>query len=208
LAVDEIRRTAARPTARTLNALEVLDRRDIAPTGRPFTGLLAADHEVLGFVDASRSARFRDDNTWARRRVQQLGRAEPAVARARLPLLLEACLDCAPPELGAAVLGILPAPLPGEFIDLWGRELDGPHAVRAAVWGVHWADGAKLDKLSPLIAAWFRDFGAGLSPGDRERWLTDVQRELRPEMVGKWTELVGLELARPRRGHLFRGKDS
>jgi hypothetical protein len=208
LAVDEIQRTAARPTARTLDALEVLDRRGIAPQGRPFTGLLAADHEVFGVVEATRSARFRDDSSWARRRVQHLSRAGPAVARARLPFLLETCLDCAAPGLGAAVLGILPAPLPGEFINLWGRELGGPHAVRAAVWGVHWADDAKLDTLSPLIAAGFRDFGSGLSPAERERWFAEVQRELRPEMVDKWTELAGHKSVRPRRGHLFRGKDS
>jgi hypothetical protein len=208
LAVDEIERQAARPTSRALDALEVLQHRGIAPQGKPFARLLEADHDVLGFIEATRSARFRDDNSWARRCVQHLGRAEPAVIHARMRRLMEACLDFPAPGLGAAVLGILPSPLPARFIDRWGGELRGQRAVRAAVWGVYWAGDAKLDKLSPHIAATFREFGAALSPDDEERWFTDVQGEVGPELADKWTELAGREPARARRSLRFRGRDA
>jgi hypothetical protein len=208
LAVDEIVRTAARPTARMLDALEVLYRRNIAPPGKRFVGLLQADGAVLGFIEATHSARFREDNSWARRCVAELGRAEPAVIRARLRRLLQACLEFPEPGLGAAVTGVLTPNLQEQFIDRWRRELGGPYGLRAAVWGVHWADDLKLDWLSPDIAAAFREFASGLAPDDEMRWFTDVQHELHPELTGKWAELTGREPARPRRGLRFRGRDA
>ena len=137
-AVDEIRHVAARPTAGTLDALNSLDRRGLAPQGKPFADLLAADADVLGFVEATRSARFRDDGSWARQCIRYVGRATPAVVHARRRLLLEACLEFPAPWLGAAVFRALPAPLPRVLIDSWGRELGGRWALRAAVWGVYW----------------------------------------------------------------------
>ena len=207
-AVDEIRRVAAQPTAGVLDALGALYRRGRAPREKPFAGLLAADADVLGFIGATRSARFQDDNSWAHRCVQHVGRTEPAVARARRHLLLEACLEFPAPWLGAAVLRVLPAPLPRMLIDLWGRELGGRWAVRAAVWGVYWADDPGLAELRPRMAAMFRDFGSALSPADRERWFLDVQKELSPEQARNWAELTGQESAKQRRGLRFRGKEA
>jgi hypothetical protein len=208
LAVDEIERTAARPTASTLDALGVLYRRGIAPQREPFTGLLKADHDVFSFIQATRSARFQEDNSWARRWVGQLGRADPAVVQARLRRLLAACLEYPVPGLGAAVLGVLPARLPAQFIAWWGRELGGSDGVRTAVWGVCWADDAKLDKLSPHIADAFREFAATLGPDEEERWFTGVQGELGPDMADKWAELAGHEPTRQRRGLRFRGREA
>jgi hypothetical protein len=208
IAVAEIRRAAARPTARVLDALSALHRHGIAPRGAPFADLLAADLDVLGFVEATRSARFKDDNSWARRCVEHLGRVEPAVARARLRLLLATCLEFPVPGLGAAVLGVLPSNLPRLLIDRWGRELSGPQAVRAAAWGVHWADDSRLEALHPRIAATFHDFGSVLSPAEREQWFLDVQDEVGPELARNWAELAGHESARPRRGLRLRGRDA
>jgi hypothetical protein len=207
-AVDEIRRVAAQPTAGALDALGMLHRRGLAPRGKPFADLLAADADVLDFIKATRSARFRDDNSWARQRVKHVGRTAPAVAGARLRLLLQACLEFPAPWLGAALLGVLPAPLPRMLIDLWGRELRGRRAVRAAVWGVYWADESELEELRPRMAAMFRDFGSVLSPADREQWFLDVQKQLSPEQVRNWAELTGQESARPRRGLRFRGREA
>lgn len=207
LAVDEIGRRAARPTPSTLNALGVLYRRGIAPQERPFADLLEADRDVLGFIEASRSTRFGDDNSWARQRVKQLGRAEPAVIQARLANLVAVCLECPAPGLGAAVLGVLPANLPAHFIARWARELGRPDGVRAATWGVYWADDPELDKLRPRIAAAFREFASNHGPDEEEGWFTDVQRELGPERADTWAELAGHEPARSRRGW-FRGRDA
>ena len=206
-AVDEIRHVAARPTAGTLDALNSLHRRGLAPQGKPFADLLAADADVLGFVEATRSARFRDDGSWARQCIRYVGRATPAVVHARRRLLLEACLEFPAPWLGAAVFRALPAPLPRVLIDSWGRELGGRWALRAAVWGVYWAGEPALDELRPRIVAVFRDFGSVLSPADRDRWLLDVQEELGQEQARNWAEITGQESAK-RRGLRFRGKET
>ena len=208
LAAAEIQRTAARPTAQTLDALGVLGRRGMVPPEQPFSGLLAADDDVVGFVHAVRSTRFRDDAGWARRCLEYLGRTDPAVAGARLALLLRACLEYPAPDLGADVLCVLPAPLPGLLIDRWARQLHGAHAMRTAVWGVCWAGDPRLDKLRPHIASAFRDFGAVLGPGSRERWFLDVQQQLGPDYARIWAELSGDEAAKRHRGRRLRGKET
>jgi hypothetical protein len=157
-------------------------------------------------VEATQDPRFREDNRWARRCVEHLGGAEPAVTSARLRMLLNACLDFPVPGLGAAVLGVLPEPLTRQFIDRWSQELGGQRAVHAAVWGVYWADDRKLEKLCPRFAAKFGEFGSQLKPADRERWFADVQRALDPKLRPAWEELARPEPARSRRGHLFRGR--
>jgi hypothetical protein len=207
IAADEIRRVAAQPAAGTLDALGALHRRGLAPREKPFADLLAADADVWGFVEATRSARFRDDSSWARQWVKHIGRTSPAVVHARRRLLLEACLEFPAPWLGAAVLRALPAPMPRVLIDSWRRELGGRWALRAAVWGVCWAGEPALDELRPRIVALFRDFGSVLSPADRDQWLLDVQRELGPEQARNWAEITGQESAK-RRGLRFRGKET
>jgi GTPase-associated protein 1, N-terminal domain type 2/GTPase-associated protein 1, middle domain len=207
-AVGEIERRATRPTAATLNALGVLYRRGIAPRDKPFADLLKADSEVLGFIEATRTTRFGEDNSWARRCVKQLGRAEPAVIQARLRALVGVCLECPAPGLGAAVLAVLPASLPGQFIDRWGLQLGGADGIRAATWGVYWADDAALDKLRPRIATTFREFASKLGPDAEEEWFTGVQRALDPELADMWADLADHEPTRSRRGHWFRGRDA
>jgi len=208
LAVDEIERTATRPTQSTLNALGVLHHRGMVPQRKPFAELLKADRDVLGFIKATHSVRFQKDNDWARRWVGALGRAEPGVIHARLRGLLRACLDFPVPGLGAAVIGVLPDQMPAQFIARWGRELGGTEGVHAAVWGVHWADDAKLGKLSPHVAAAFRKFGSTLSPDEEEGWFAGVQDELGPELAEKWAELAGHQPTRPRRGLRVRSRDA
>jgi hypothetical protein len=208
-AVHELRRTASRPTAPMLDALGTLDRHGLAPREDPFPALLDADRDVLGFVDATRSTRFRDDVPWARRCVAHLGRAERAVTGARLSLLLQACLEFPAPGLGAAVLEVLASPQPRALIDLWGRELSGPQAVRAAIWGVCWAQESHLtEKLRTRIADTLDHFGSALSPADRDRWFMEVRDGLSPELARAWADLLGYEVARPHRGRLGRGKDA
>ena len=204
-----LRHAAARPTAGMLDALAALDRRGLAPTEDPFPGLLDSDRYVLAFIEVSHGTRFQQDVSYARRNIGLLGRANPAVTRARLGPLVRACLEFSLPGLGAAVLGVLPDQLPRHFIDLWGRELGGEHAIRAAAWGVFWADDPQLpEKLSSLVATMIRDFGSALSPEDRERWFFDVQGQLGEEQAGTWAELAGYETAKPHRGRRGRGKEA
>jgi hypothetical protein len=206
-ALDEIQRTADRPSAGMLDALGVLDHRRLAPPVQPFAGLAEADRHVLDFVDATRSDTFRTDVKWARDWVRSLGGVEPGVARARLRLLLGACLEFPDPGFGAAVLGVLPDPLPRQIVSLWARELRGPRSVRAAVHGVCWAGDQKTAALSPHIADKFREHSAALSEADQEEWYLSVRRELNPDQVWKWAELNGQEAARPRRGLFSRARD-
>jgi hypothetical protein len=208
LTVDEIQRRADRPTARILDALGVLSRRGLAPPAQPFTDLLAADRAVLDFVDASRSARSRQDRPFVLAWVAHLGRTDPAVVHCRLGLLLAACLEFPDPGLGTGVLGVLPAPLPRQLISLWARELRGRGAVRAAVWGVYWTADPMLEKLSPDIEAAFRDFGSALSPADEDRWFLAVQQELDQELARTWSRITGHETAKPRRGLRGRARDA
>lgn len=208
LTVDVIRHAADQPTTPMLDALGVLYRLGLAPPVQPFSGLLAADREVLGFIDQTHSPRFREDNPYARQCVGYLGQVNPAVVRCRLASLLEACLEYPAPGLGSAVLGVLPAPLPELLIELWSRELGGRQAIRAAVWGVHWSEDPKLKKLSSRFADVLHAFGSVLSSADLERWFVSVQEELGPDQAKTWAALTGYEAARPRRGRWARGKDA
>lgn len=208
-ALDEIDRAAARPTPRVLDALGVLDRRRLVPPEQPFTGLLAADRVVLGFIRATTTARFLDDTSWYRRWFAQLGRADPAVINARLGILLRACLELPAPGLGTQVLSVLPSPLPRLLIDRWGRELSGAQAIRAAIEGVHWHEAPALpEDFKSRIADTIDAFGSALSPAEREQWFVEVRDGLRPEHLKAWTRLAGYEVARPRRGRRGRGKDA
>jgi len=206
-AVGEISRLAAHPTSGVLDALYALHRRGLAPGGKPFADLLAADADVRGFVEATRSPRFGEDRSWTRQRLKCLTRTSPTVIKARRRLLLAACLEFPAPWLGAQVLRNLPAPLPYVLIDSWERELGRQQGVHAAVWGAHWASDPALDELRPGLVARFRDFGARLSPEVRERWLLEVQNGLGPEQASNWAEITGQESPK-RRGLRFRGKET
>jgi len=206
-ALEEIERTAARPVAGMLDALDVLHRRGLAPQEQPFASLVEADQLILDFVEATRSDQFRTDIKWARDWVRALGTVEPSVVRARLRLLLDACLEFPIQGFGGAVLAVLPGQLPWQLADLWARELRGPRAIRAAVHGVHWAADQKVAALSPYIAGKFHELSSALSPGDQDQWYLSVRRELNPDQVWKWAELNGQDTSRPRRGLFSRARD-
>jgi len=206
-AAGEISRVAARPTAGALDALVALHRRGLAPRGKPFADLLAADDDVRGFVEATRSPQFGEDRSWTRQWLKCLTRTLPAVIQARRRLLLAACLEFPAPSLGTSVLREMPAPLPQALIDAWERELGGQRGVRAAVWGVRWAGDPALEELRPGLVARLRDFGSRLSPEVRERWLLEVQNGLGPEHASKWAEITGQDSPK-RRGLRFRGKET
>jgi hypothetical protein len=206
--MDELERSAGRPTGPMLDALGVLDRRRLAPSAHPFPSLLAADREVTRFIEATHTTQFRADVHYARYCVAELGQAEPAVTRARLGPLMQACLQFPDAALLAAVLRALHPPQPSMLIDLWGRELGGQQSTRAAVWGVYWADDPSLpDKLRSRIADTIREYGTTLSPADREKWFLEVDGYLSPEHAKTWADFVGYEITK-RRGRRSRGKDA
>jgi GTPase-associated protein 1, N-terminal domain type 2/GTPase-associated protein 1, middle domain len=205
-AVGEIGRVAVHPTTGALDALEALQRRGLIPRGKPFADLLAADANVRKFVEATRSPKFGDDRPWTRQWIKDLAGIMPAVLRARRRLLLETSLEYPAPWLGAYLLRTLPAPLPQALIDSWGRELGGQWALRAAVWGAHWAGDPALEEFRPGMVAMFREFGSRLSPADRERWLLDVQNGLGPDQASNWAEITGQDSPK-RRGFRFHGKE-
>jgi len=212
---SELDLCADRPTARMLDTLAVLRRRGLAPTAEPFATMIESDRCVLDFIEATRGARFVQDNRYARGCVATLRRAEPAIVGCRLALLLQVCLEFPLPGLGAAVLGVIAAPLPEQFIDLWKRELDlrerepgRPDAIRASAWGTCWAGDNQLPgKLTNRIASTIRGFGASLSPADRERWFAGVRRQLDAEQAELWAEISGYSPTKQPRGRRGRGKD-
>ena len=205
LVMDRIESAAAmgRPRAWLLRDLGLLSQRNLMPQRAPFTGLLNADQSVLRFVESTRTREFRSDPAFGTRRVGLLGQTEPLVLQARLPLLLQTCLEFPWPGLGAGVLGILPAPLQEEMISLWARELGGEQGIHAAVWGVHWAADPYLEDLRGLIAAAFREHGSTLAAGDREKWVAAVRQEVGADHAASWVDLAE---GRSRLGRLFRGK--
>ena len=113
LAAEQIDRSAARPTAQTLDALDLLDRCRALPRGERFVHLLAEDRAVHDFIHATTTARFRDDPSWMARWLEHLDGIDPVVTRARIGGLLHACLDLPDPGLGARVLGGFPPRCPG-----------------------------------------------------------------------------------------------
>ena len=209
VAVDEIQRAARHPTAAALDALGALHQHGIAPQGQPFAGLLAADLDVLDFIEATRNPRFQEDIAWGRRRLNQLGRVDPLVTQARLGSLLRACLEFPTPGLGSPVLCALQPPQREVLIELWGRELGGPKAIRAAIEGLCWHEDPELpESLKSHITDTLDGFASRLDPAEREQWFLQVHDKLNPKYAKAWTLLVGPEEARPRRGLRFRGKDT
>ena len=141
--------------------------------------------------------------------LEHLDGIDPVVTRARIGGLLQACLDRPDPGLGARVLGRLPSPLPGLFIDQWSRELGGDQAIRAAAEGVCWHEDSMLaGNLKSRVADTIGDYGARLSPAEREDWFYQVRDGLPPDCVKAWTRLAGYETASRHRGLRGRGKDA
>jgi hypothetical protein len=194
-----------RISAGMLDLIANLQRRHQAPHRPPFTGLIRADQIVQRFVDASQTEEFRASATVITDHVGLLRRTEPEVLEARLPLLLQTCLEFPYHELGAAVIGILAEPIRLKMISLWSRELGGQQGIRAACMGVFWAADPVLEDVRPVFATLFREYGSQLDPEARENWVARVQEAIGDDQSANWAELSG---SRSRLGRLFRGKSA
>jgi hypothetical protein len=200
VAGPEIRRRADRPTVLVLDALGVLHRRGLVPVEPPYGELLAADRVVLGFVQATRTAKFRDDLHWGRQWVSKLERADAAVTHARLPAILQACLEFPQPGLGSAVLRVLPGRLPDELVRRWSRELAGGQRVRAAVEGFCWHEDDPSREIRSAIADTFAGLASRLAQGDCDRLYEQVLDAIGPDRAAAWGALLGYKETRVRRG--------
>jgi hypothetical protein len=208
IALGEIDRTAARPTASTLDALAILHRRGVAPPEEPFSYLLGEDQAVSDFIRAAGTPRFGQDRPSYQQWLTHLGEVDPAVINARIGSLLDACLDLATPGLGARVISVIPAPLPKLFIDRWGRELSGPQAIRAAVEGVFWHESSSLPgTLKSRIAEALGDYTSTLSRAQFDLWFGQVGDELPADWDKVWARLAGQEAVPRHRVLRGRGKD-
>jgi hypothetical protein len=209
LAIDEIERGASRPTAPMLDGLAVLDRRGLAPTVKPVADLLAADLDVRGFVEATQNPQFQSDIAWGRKWVKRLSRVEPTVTRARLSMLLRACLNFPERGLGSPVLSALRSSQPKAFIDLWSRELRGSESVEAAIEGLCWyADPDLSDDLRSHVADTFLSFTSALDPSDRDQWVRLLHKSISPRGARIWAQITSQETTRPHRPWRGRSKDS
>ncbi len=196
VAVPEIQHRIGRLTALILDALAVLHGRGLASDEPPYGDLLSADRNVLGFIQATRTAKFREDLAWGRRWLSRLERTDPAVIRVRLAAILQACLDFPQPGLGSAVIKVLPGPVGAEFVDMWGRELTGSQRTRAAVEGFCWHDDGPPRDIRSAIADTFADLAARLEPGDRDLLYEQVLTAIGTERAAAWGALLGYREAR------------
>jgi hypothetical protein len=209
IALGEIDRTAARPTASTLDALAILHRCGVAPPEEPFSYLLGQDQAVRDFIRAAGAPRFGQDRSSYQQWLTYLGEVDPAVINARIGSLLDACLDLATPGLGARVISVIPAPLPRLFIDRWRRELSGPRAVRAAVEGVFWHESSSLPgHLKSRIAEALGGYASMLSPGQFDLWFGQVGEKLPADWDKAWARLAGQDAVPRHRVLRGRGKDA
>jgi hypothetical protein len=194
----QLERLGAKPTEHMLDMLASMDRHGFGPTSGPYAELLASDHDVKAFVDATRTERFAADARYVKGILARLERAAPAVVRLRMRHLLRACLDCPHPWLGGAVLHAIDgrdarAKQPQELIRLWAEEL--VHGdLRAVIWGVNClGDSGLAGKRREQITAAIRDYSDGLSKvsrADHEKWCHEVQRLLPAEASATWAELI------------------
>jgi hypothetical protein len=209
LAMDEVQRHAARPTARMLDALAVIQRRKYPRMKAPLSTLLTADRQVADFVRAARSVRTREDADAVNWHLAQLQGANPGVIEARLGDLLRACIDSPYPAVGAGLLESLEPPHSRRLIDLWTRELGSAQGVHAAMCGVVWIGHSRLpDRMSSRLRRVIQDFGARLDPAPRERWVEEVGKRLADSqrLTGIWADLTADEQSKLRRVRRTRAK--
>jgi len=188
----------------TLEILASLDRRQIVFRSGSLAALLAADRDVRAFLEATRTNEFVVDQRYFRDTVARLGRVEPAVLKLRLGSVLEACLECRHPYLGAEVLTVLDArklrPSPGRrLLDLWQQELGRTGTVNAMVWGVRCLGDPDLparrrEQLNEAI----RTFRESLSRDHRDRLYREVQQQLQPDEREIWAEVAAQDGGKPR----------
>lgn len=204
IAVGQLDRMGERPTAHMLDILASLDRPGLGPVPDRYAGLLESDRDVTAFVEATGTERFRTDARYFGGIVARLDRASPAVLELRLEPVLQACLECDHPDLGAKLLGLLEArklrrSLAGLMIELWRKELGGPGHVRAVIWGVGCLMSPKLPaRRRDQIVDALHDFRATLSPAEQKKWYQDLRGYLPRTQHETWAEIAGPE-SKPRR---------
>jgi hypothetical protein len=201
---DALGRVTAKPDEDMLEVLACLDRRAMAPSAGPLAVLLAADRDVMAFIQAASTDKFVTEARYFRSMVARLGRADPAVVRVRLRSVLRACLDCPHPRVGGAVLSALSdgqarAKQGRALVDLWAGELYQADHYRAVAWGVSCLEepgvpGRRRDQ----IAAAIRKYRDDLTTAECEKWVVQVQGQLLPEQLDTWAGLVGHEMHKPR----------
>ena len=200
----QLERMGARPSARMLDMLAILDRHRLAPATGPYAELLAADRDVMAFVDATRSDKFAADARYLTSIVARLERAAPEVVRLRMEHVLRACLDCPQPRLGGAVLDALDGRdgRAKELIRLWTQDL-GRGDLRAVIWGVNCIADTELPaKRREQLSAAIRDYAEALSKisrSDHEKWCQEVQSYLPADVSETWADLVSESAQKPRK---------
>ncbi|MGH3187314.1 MAG: hypothetical protein ACRDPY_20930 [Streptosporangiaceae bacterium] len=200
----QLERMGAKPSEHMLDMLASLDRHRLAPATGPYAELLAADHDVMAFVDASRTEKFAADARYLDSIVARLERAAPEVVRLRMGHVLRACLDCPQPRLGGAVLGALDGRdgRARELIRLWAGDL-ARGDLRAVIWGVNClADTELPGKRRDQMTAAIRDYAEALSKiskSDYEKWYQEVQRYLPADASATWSDLAGENAQKPRK---------
>ena len=198
-AAERLTQMSERPSRGLLDLLASLDKQGRTPPSRPLVKLLQADRHVRTFTRRAREDRLLVDPVYFDRAITTLREAGTAVLRARVDNVLAACLESPHPDLGAAVLSYLKAPVPGLLVERWAATLGRRDPVSDGLWCVRCLEHDKLPpKLGEQLQAAVSDYARRLSPQDRDRWYGEVKRRLPSELHAAWDSTFAQEAPRAR----------
>jgi hypothetical protein len=186
-AADQLTLMSEKPTPGLLDLLASLDERGKAPPSKQLAKLLAADRSVRAFATRSQEDKVLTDRTYYDATIALLYEADAAVARARLDVVLSACLNSPHPDLGPAVLTEQHSKLPGLLIQRWGETLGSRDLVRDGLWCVNCLTFPDLpNRRQERLATAVRTYALRLAKEDYEGWYQEVRRRLPRDKHAAW----------------------
>lgn len=187
LAADWLERAAKKPDRRLLDMIANLGKHGWKPGTPRLAKLASSDKDVRDFTERARGPRILNSERYLKETVQLVADSDRSVVRIRIGDILAACLASQDPYLGGIVMTALRSDLAELMVDGWASGLTQASQVGHAVWAVHCLAHPKLPgKCHDLMASDMRKYRAALGRKDGERWRTDVQQRLDPDLHEIW----------------------
>jgi hypothetical protein len=185
-AVEQLTTMSAKPTRELLELLASLDKRGNGPSSGDLGRLLESDRDVRTFTRRARDDKIAEPK-YFNETVSLLRKTDPAVVRARLDEVLNACLEARHPDLSPIVFASLKSPLPRLLVQRWGDTLGRRDLIGDGLWCVRCLDHENLpERRYDQLTAAVRHYADRLARPDRESWRHEVIQRLKPGERAVW----------------------